>query len=34
VEDMRIDRDGTWGNFEGGTRIGERKILFPRIDDK
>jgi len=34
VEDMRIDRDGNWGSFEGRTRIGERKILFPRIDDK
>lgn len=34
VNEMRIEEDGKWGNFEGNTRIGERKILFPRIDDK
>ena len=34
VEDMGLDSDGTWGSFEGRTKIGERVILFPRIDDK
>ena len=34
VNDIRIDADGIWGSFKGGTRIGEREILFPRIDDK
>jgi methionyl-tRNA synthetase len=34
VEDMSLDADGAWGNFEGSTKIGEREILFPRIDDK
>jgi methionyl-tRNA synthetase len=34
TDDMRIDKDGTWGSFEGGTKIGEREILFPRIEDK
>jgi methionyl-tRNA synthetase len=34
VEDMSLDADGAWGNFEGSTKIGEREILFPRIDNK
>ena len=34
VDDMRIETDGTWGSFKGGTKIGEREILFPRIEDK
>jgi methionyl-tRNA synthetase len=34
VGDMSLDADGAWGGFEGNTKIGEREILFPRIDDK
>ena len=34
IDDMSLDADGNWGSFEGSTKIGERQILFPRIDDK
>jgi methionyl-tRNA synthetase len=34
VDDLRMDIDGKWGSFEGGTNIGERKILFPRIEEE
>jgi len=34
IEDMRLDNEGVWGKFKGNTKIGEREILFPRIDDK
>jgi len=34
VEEVTIGQDGVWGNFKGGVRVGEREILFPRIDDK
>ncbi len=34
VDDMKMDIDGVWGNFEGNTKIGEREILFPRIEVK
>ena len=34
TDDVRIDKDGAWGSFEGSTKIGEREILFPRIEDK
>jgi len=33
IDDMRIVTDGGWGSFTGGTEIGEREILFPRIED-
>jgi len=33
IEKITIEVDGTWGRFEGGTKIGEREILFPRIDE-
>jgi methionyl-tRNA synthetase len=34
VGDLRMDVDGKWGSFAGGTNIGERKILFPRIEEE
>ncbi len=34
VDEMRIEQNGMWGSFGGNTKIGEREILFPRIDDK
>jgi len=34
VDDMKMDVDGAWGSFEGNTKIGEREILFPRIEVK
>jgi len=34
VEEVTIEQDGVWGKFEGGVRVGEREILFPRIDEK
>ncbi|MEA2015755.1 MAG: methionine--tRNA ligase [Actinomycetota bacterium] len=34
IEKITIEKDGVWGSFEGGSRVGEREILFPRIDDK
>lgn len=34
VDDMKMDIDGVWGSFEGNTKIGEREILFPRIEVK
>ena len=34
IDDMRMESDGIWGRFEGNTKIGEREILFPRIEDK
>ena len=33
LSDLSLDKDGIWGSFEGSTKIGEREILFPRIDD-
>jgi methionyl-tRNA synthetase len=32
IEEILIDEDGNWGKFEGGTKVGKREILFPRID--
>jgi methionyl-tRNA synthetase len=32
--DLRLEADGIWGSFDGNTKTGERKILFPRIEDK
>jgi methionyl-tRNA synthetase len=34
AEEVTIEQDGVWGKFEGGVRVGEREILFPRIDEK
>ncbi len=31
IAKITIEGDGTWGKFEGGTKIGKREILFPRI---
>lgn len=33
IDDMRIKEDGIWGSFSGGTKIGKREILFPRIEE-
>jgi len=30
---VTIEGDGVWGKFEGGTKIGKREILFPRVDE-
>lgn len=32
-EEFNLDIDGTWGAFEGGLKVGEREILFPRIEE-
>jgi methionyl-tRNA synthetase len=34
IDEIIVDKDGVWGKFEGGTKIGKREILFPRIDGK
>ncbi len=34
VDDLRMDVGGKWGSFKGSTNIGERKILFPRIEEE
>ncbi|MBC8389151.1 MAG: methionine--tRNA ligase [Actinobacteria bacterium] len=34
IDEIIVDKDGVWGKFEGGTKIGEREILFPRVDEK
>ena len=33
LEDVMLDDYGVWGAYKGGTRIGEREILFPRIEE-
>ncbi len=33
IEEILIEEDGVWGKFEGGTKIGTREILFPRMDE-
>ncbi|MBC7333393.1 MAG: methionine--tRNA ligase [Actinobacteria bacterium] len=34
IDEVRIEEDGVWGNFSGGTTIGRREILFPRIEEE
>ncbi len=34
IGEINIEEDGVWGKFEGGSRVGKREILFPRIDEK
>jgi methionyl-tRNA synthetase len=34
IGDMDISKDGQWGKFKGGVKIGKREILFPRIKEK
>jgi methionyl-tRNA synthetase len=33
INEVIFERDGNWGDFNGGTKIGSREILFPRIDE-
>ncbi len=33
LEDANLDDTGIWGYYKGGTQIGEREILFPRIEE-
>ncbi len=33
ISGVLIEEDGVWGKFEGGTKIGRREILFPRINE-
>jgi methionyl-tRNA synthetase len=33
IEEIAIKQDGEWGKFEGGTKVGRREILFPRINE-
>jgi methionyl-tRNA synthetase len=33
IEEMSFEADGMWGSFAGGTTIGKREILFPRIEE-
>ncbi|MCL4377818.1 MAG: methionine--tRNA ligase [Actinobacteria bacterium] len=32
VENLNFEVDSSWGAFNGGTKIGKREILFPRIE--
>ncbi len=34
LDDITIEEYSNWGDFTGGTRIGKREILFPRIEDE
>jgi methionyl-tRNA synthetase len=34
ISDISIAGDGKWGSFSGGTKIGAREILFPRLEEK
>ena len=34
IDDISIAGDGKWGSFSGGTKIGAREILFPRLEEK
>jgi methionyl-tRNA synthetase len=33
LEDVLLDDYGVWGSYKGGTEIGDREILFPRIEE-
>ncbi len=33
ISGVVIEEEGVWGKYEGGTKIGQREILFPRIDE-
>ena len=33
-DEIQFDEYGSWGAYKGGTKIGKREILFPRIEDK
>jgi len=33
VGDFNLYQDGQWGSFKGGTKLGIREILFPRIKE-
>lgn len=33
IEEMNFESDGRWGAYEGGTTVGKREILFPRIEN-
>ena len=33
INKIIFERDGNWGEFKGGTKIGRREILFPRMDE-
>jgi len=33
-DEFNLESDGIWGAFKGGTKVGEREILFPRIEEK
>ncbi len=33
INDISIATDGNWGSFSGGSKIGTREILFPRLEE-
>ncbi|MHB1376094.1 MAG: methionine--tRNA ligase [Candidatus Humimicrobiaceae bacterium] len=33
TDDFNLHKDGQWGSFAGGTKLGIREILFPRIKE-
>jgi methionyl-tRNA synthetase len=33
LEEILLEEYGAWGAFKGGTKIGKREILFPRIEN-
>lgn len=33
IGEVIIEEEGVWGKYEGGTKIGQRGILFPRMDE-
>ena len=33
ISEVIVEKEGVWGKYGGGTKIGQREILFPRIDE-
>lgn len=33
INEVSIEEDGVWGRNAGGTEVGQREILFPRLDE-
>src|SRR3972149_2788707 len=33
INKVMVNIDGSWGEFNGGTVIGQREIIFPRLDE-
>lgn len=33
INEVSIEEEGVWGRYAGGTEVGQREILFPRLDE-